>query len=691
MLLTQTGTSSIFAVMLATVLAGIGIGGIIVSKINIRKFNLDKLLQYLLLAAAFSVVIGFYIYQLIFTYFFQDLSFSFAVFLLAAVILMLPTCIISGVLFPLFGEKLHHKDAETTQSSGILTLVNTLGAAVGSGVATFVLLPLLGVENSLFALVLAYLFCVLLVIDYSKKSEHFLKMLLLPGVATAVVVLIFPYGTLQKSYKIFGAERYPKEIQVKIKEGLNETLQYYRYDRFGLPHNFRLVTNNYSMSASGFYAERYMKLYAYFPYILHENIKDVLQISYGVGNTAEAITRLDTVERFDVVDISRDILELSSIIHKKTGRYPLKDKRTKVHIEDGRFYLQTTKRHFDLITGEPPPPKIAGVVNLYSQEYFNLVKDRLNPGGMVTYWLPVSELTDLDTVSIIKAFCLVFEDCSLWDGSGYDFMLVGSKNGIKKTSADRFRGVWTSQLANELESIGIEKPGQLGALFMADSVLLNKITEFAQPVTDNFPQRISTEFKGARERSKLIAYLLDINRRKSEFNNSSYISSIFPQELISESLPYFSIEGLIENITFHPRQHDNLNYWKSLSYLLSQTDMKTLPTLYLKSTPTEQKIVSQIEGSPPQEYLQEYQFAYIKQMLIKREFARASALLTKYIDAYAKNDNKVVLYKLYFLSRGLTGKLTLDEIKAIQNAGNFPAEEKFVSWITQQYLDGHQN
>ena len=117
-----------------------------------------------------------------------------------------------------------------------------------------------------------------------------------------------------------------------------------------------------------------MKLYVYFPYLVHKNIRSVLQISYGVGNTAEAVIRLDTVEKFDVVDLSREVLELSPIIHDATGMHPLKDKRTRVYIEDGRFFLQTTRNQYDLITAEPPPPKHAGVTNLYSREYLLLFR-----------------------------------------------------------------------------------------------------------------------------------------------------------------------------------------------------------------------------------------------------------------------------------------------------------------------------
>lgn len=60
---------------------------------------------------------------------------------------------------------------------------------------------------------------------------------------------------------------------------------------------------------------------------------------------------------------------MSDIIYTPDA-HPLRDPRVQVHLEDGRFFLQTTDERFDLITGEPPPPRTPGTVNLYTREYF---------------------------------------------------------------------------------------------------------------------------------------------------------------------------------------------------------------------------------------------------------------------------------------------------------------------------------
>ena len=78
----------------------------------------------------------------------------------------------------------------------------------------------------------------------------------------------------------------------------------------------------------------------------------------------------DSLKSIDIVDISKDILELSEVIYPDPRKHPLNDERVRTHIEDGRFFLQITEKKYDLITAEPPPPTVAGVVNLYTREYF---------------------------------------------------------------------------------------------------------------------------------------------------------------------------------------------------------------------------------------------------------------------------------------------------------------------------------
>ena len=156
----------------------------------------------------------------------------------------------------------------------------------------------------------------------------------------------------------------------------------------------------------------------------------VLVGGLGLGfTTAAALRQLAHDARVIVAELVPAVVAWNRGTLAHLADYPLGDPRVTVHVEDGRFFLQTTRRRFDLITGEPPPPKLAGIVNLYTRDYFQLLHDRLTEGGMVTYWLPGHSLSEADAQVITRAFLEVFEDATLWQGWGLNMMLVGTRGG----------------------------------------------------------------------------------------------------------------------------------------------------------------------------------------------------------------------------------------------------------------------
>jgi spermidine synthase len=678
LLLLNIGSSIVFAIMLAVVLTGIGLGGLIISRLKFDASRRDNFILNLPIIAAFSVSICFYLYSMLYTHLLASGT-EYAIFIMLCLILMLPTCIISGMLFPLYGDKLFRRLNSETQAAGVLTFFNTLGAALGSALATFWLLPTYGLENSILILALGYFLVVIPMVMPGSKTGAYKA----AGILLAIVLLIglFPFGAIGNMHAAFGKLRFPNGKLVFIKEGLNETLKYYEFQKFGKPLKHRLVTNSYGMSGTDFVAVRYMQMFVYLPYILNQDINKVLLISYGVGNTAEAIASLDSVEKFDVVDISADILKHSSIIHAVTGHYPLQDPRAKVHIEDGRFFLQTTSEKYDLITAEPPPPQQAGVVNLYTQEYFDLIHARLEAGGIATYWLPVHSLREQDALAVTKAFCLVFADCSLWAGGGLDFILLGSKTGIRQPSAAAFTSVWQSGISGYLKNIGIEVPGQLAAMFIADNILLQKLIANTAPVTDNYPHRISPSEQNLDDFSKLYAYLLDTERRTSDFANSAYIREILPAEVIQESLGYFHYENLMAGQITESR-YLNLNtyFWEELANILTQTKLEVLPLMLLNSSPREQAIIDAIgHAATPEATL-----AYAKRLLVSRRHKEAAGLIKQYIDTQGGFSNSIQNTQLYMLASALAGK----PIKLAFGRDDTvpPAVLKFKHWYDSRFI-----
>ena len=279
---------------------------------------------------------------------------------------------------------------------------------------------------------------------------------------------------------------------VATREGRSETIFLMQQTWLGQPVYKRLVTNGFSMTGTAVPGKRYMRYFAYWPMLMHNGpIRHALLVCYGVGVTAGAVLDIPSLESLDIAEISRDIVAMSDVIYAGE-RQPLHDPRVRLHLEDGRYVLASSDQKFDLITGEPPPPRTPGAVNIYTREYFQLIYDRLAEGGMTTYWLPVARPepgTDVDT--ILRAFCDVFADCSLWNATPFDLMMVGTKHATGPVSDEQMRAPWqTPSLQAHLSEVGFERPEQIGATFVGDATFARELVAAAPPLTDDFPHRL---------------------------------------------------------------------------------------------------------------------------------------------------------------------------------------------------------
>jgi spermidine synthase len=339
------------------------------------------------------------------------------------------------------------------------------------------------------------------------------------------------------------------ERRVAIKEGINETIQYFRKDLAGQPYYYRLMTNKYSMSATTFEARRYMSLFAYWPMVVHPGIQRALLVCYGVGVTAKALTNIPGIKHIDIVDISKDIVQMSPVVYPDPKTNPVFDPRVKTHIEDGRFFLLSTRETYDLITGEPPPPMCKGVVNLYTQEYFQLIHDRLSPNGMATYWLPVQELLPREAGAIIKAFCNVFKDCSLWASSEDQWMMAGIKDPGTAVSYNDFVRAWDDPvLGPELRDLGFVNPQQFGSLFIADGQRLRDWVSADPVLVDNYPRILESRYSDEAGIAPRFSDFLAPSVSLKNFMASEQISRIWPQRIRQETEKYFASRNWVLKI-----------------------------------------------------------------------------------------------------------------------------------------------
>jgi spermidine synthase len=683
LLLSHSGTSQAFAMMLVVVLISIALGGMLMSRLKLTSTQVDTCLSVLPLCLAFSVMGGLFAWHAFFESHITEISISLLYFTCLALLLIFPTAFLSGMLFPLIGDAVFRKSGSTTYSSGALTMANTIGAALGASAASFYLIPAHGIELSLCLVALVYVLA-----GFCLATR--LKTYAASAIATACVVwVLFPFGAMQASYKYSTGRLFPDNRLLHFHEGLYETLGYFSNDSFGEILDIRLITNHHSMTGTSYASRRYMYMFAYFPLMFNDNIQDVLQISYGIGNTADAITRLPKLKNLDIVDLSADIFEHSQVVHEHTGSYPLRDPRVRTHIEDGRFYLQATRKKYDLITGEPPPPKHAGVVNLYTKEYFQLVKDALADGGMTTYWLPLHTIEGNDALAIIRAFCDVFDDCSMWNGTGLDFMLVGSKNGMAPLNSMTLAARWPAEMASLFSDIAFNSPGEVIASFLGGPESLKELTRHVLPVTDDFPHRIRPDYSNYDPSHALYSQLLNIERRKKDFSNSAYITRLMDAPLRTASLQDFTREGLI-TMLFMPDYHAALvspdfAYWQNIVNLMQQAPEKHDLALLLGANPDSLAIlerhINKLVVDPA------HRSEYFRLLLLRQEHALLEQFTTRFMQtATISSEEKSGVYRYYLLSRQSRDVLSKDDLDVIGQYGLDAFNRDFYQWVKARTL-----
>jgi spermidine synthase len=652
LLLFVKGHSNAFPVMLGVVLAGIAFGGLAASVWLRFVREAYRFAAPLAFVAGVATVVSYAAFPSVMAPFGLSSITRPAAILRVGVPLMLPVSFVSGMFFPLVGAALRAALRSEIETAGVLTLVNTLGAALGSLVAGFILLPLVGIEKSFFIVALIYGGIGGVLVAESKRTRPPLRSggLAYAGAAAFIIsAALFPFGQLNTRLLSIPVERWaegePERRLVAVREGLTETIVFFQRMLLGKPVSDVMLTNSFSMSTTGYGVRRYQKLYVYWPIAVRPALKHALLIGYGVGNTAKALTDSTSLESIDLVDLSRDILSMAPIVFPDERQQPLRDPRMHVHIEDGRYFLQTTDRQFDLITGEPPPPGIAGVENLYSREYFQLIHDRLAEGGIVTYWLPLADLSDISGKAILRAFCDVFDDCSLWNGSGTNLMMVGTRplrSGQAPVSEEPFTRQWkTPSIAEEMKRLGIERPEQLGALFIGDAAFVRALVDGSPPLTDDRPKLIEAPSSSQEESTRLVASLTDTGAARTRFQTSPLIARLWPSSLIMTSVPYFDVQHVI----------DAHMYGSLVSQSLALEDVHRILTGSTVATPVMWRLASnadiqQVVSNATAEELANplIQFHLGIRLLSERDYKAAAEAFNRATESPEVRDNAFVLY-----------------------------------------------
>ncbi|SOY46744.1 putative Spermine synthase [Cupriavidus taiwanensis] len=402
-------------------------------------------------------------------------------FALAALTVVFVPTLLLGAAFP-FVLRVSVDSRRIGAGVGSVVALNTLGGIAGTALAGFVLVPYLGLVRtlSLLAVAAAVVGVVAVALGSGVRPAARWAVPMLGVLAVIAAALAPPDRLATLLARARGGEL------VFYEEGRGATVAV--VEQASASNRFRrLYIQGVSNSGDAMTSQRYMRLQALLPLIVHNGApKSALVIGLGTGITAGATLAWPGLERRVVAEL---LPPVARAVPSFKGNFGVAtDPRVEIRLRDGRRELLQSPQRYDLITLEPPPPSAAGVANLYSTDFYRLAATRLQSGGLVAQWLPLPTQNDADTRMLVRSFLDVFPHASLWTTELHEMLLVGSMSPLALDLAQVRARFAQPEVAAALQAVGVRSAAALLATWVTDRAGLDWYAADAPAVTDDRPR-----------------------------------------------------------------------------------------------------------------------------------------------------------------------------------------------------------
>ncbi len=427
---------------------------------------------------------------------------------LRAAIVILPSTILMGMTFPIVGRVRVLSAQAVGSAVGIAYASNTVGAILGTAITGFVLVPLLGRIWALLYLAagvgLAAGIVVLLAAPGGSRARRY-------ALAVSVIALllgfsyatrpagvldtasaassaharkywnpaIFAQGSIKGIYLAHACKSYDAYVEALL--GWWE-VSYYRdgeacsvavLRRRANDHRSLHITGKADASAGEFSFDLETQLLnGHLPVLMHADPRACLNLGLGGGMSLGAMAAHADVGSIDLLELSPEVVEAARRHFADANGGALENPKVRTIIGDGRNHLAHTSRRYDVISSEPSNFWIAGIGNLFTEEFYRIVRDRLQPGGVVCQWIYGYNIRGEDYATAVRTFLRVFPHVTIWGNSLGDTLLLASCEPMRLDRARIAEALKTEAVRTSLATIGVDTPEDLFRYFICGGAAL---------------------------------------------------------------------------------------------------------------------------------------------------------------------------------------------------------------------------
>lgn len=330
-----------------------------------------------------------------------------------------------GLTFPLLLQWASRRRG-TGSLVGRLTAINTLGAVGGSLVTGYLVLPALGSQRSIVAVAIVFATVGVSSAGTMGRRAHVALRALsvalaLGAIAIGVRAPRWDLAQLTSGYNVyFDYGRGPEDILFVAEDthgGVTTVTA-----KAGV---HTLLTNGKFQGNDGaeISAQRF---FAHYPAMFVKRFDRALVVGLGTGTTLGTLAAYP-FEHIEVAEISPSIVEASRRYFGPSGGDALADPRVALFHADGRNHLLVSDRRYDLVGIELTSVWFAGASSLYSREFYQLVRSRLTPGGVLQQWVQLHHISARDFATVVHTLRLEFAHVALFYGGGQGILVSSNE------------------------------------------------------------------------------------------------------------------------------------------------------------------------------------------------------------------------------------------------------------------------
>ncbi len=482
--------STVYAVsmMLAAFMSGLSLGAFLGGRWADRSKDLIALFGRLEFGIAIFGLLSLPLVQVlpdVYFFVYDTIRPPFAVFFviqmfLSFMIMLIPTTFM-GATFPVVSKLNTSALDELGTDVGNVYSINTLGSIAGSLGTGFLFIPLIGVKATTFAAAALNLAVALVVTGISQTGFKIPRKTMAIGIIGLAIALgsgalVGQSAYAHSFYRIgdFGTYAEYEEYRDALVTKYFADDVHGRVVVFETPDGERHLQNSGKVEGSTAILDRQTtSLLALVPMAASENPESVMVVGLGTGFTS--LAALDAGARYvDTVEINDSVLEASRLF---VGSDVEDNPRSEIHVTDARNYLNVTDRTYDVITSEPSYPLSTHVSHLFTSEFYELAKSRLNDDGVLCQWIPRYLLSDEDTLMMLKTFHDVFPEVYMWGSNqgadeAVDMLLIGV-NGDRVIDPAVVQARVESMSDLELDFGFFGSPADIAAAVADEDILVN--------------------------------------------------------------------------------------------------------------------------------------------------------------------------------------------------------------------------